>query len=48
MDENEKRNVEDFYAHRKLVLERIQNALKWERKNAKIHSKTVPQNRHSK
>lgn len=28
MTDNERRNVEDFYAHRALVLKRIQAALK--------------------
>ena len=28
MTEQERRNVEDFYAHRALVLKRIQQALK--------------------
>ena len=31
MTDNERRNVEDFYAHRALVLKRIQQALKQQR-----------------
>ena len=33
MTEQERRNVEDFYAHRALVLERIQQALLKEKRN---------------
>lgn len=48
MNDNDRRNVREFYEHRAYVLKRIQWALEWERKNAKVHSKTVSQNRHSK
>ena len=35
MTDNERRNVEDFYAHRAEVLKRIQHALAQEKRNAK-------------
>ena len=35
MTDTERRNVEDFYAHRALVLKRIQQALKQQRKKKK-------------
>ena len=35
MTDNERRNVEDFYAHRAGVLKRIQHALAQEKRNAK-------------
>ena len=31
MDENDRRNIEDFYAHRALVLKNIQRALEREK-----------------
>lgn len=32
MDDNDRRNIKDFYAHRKLVLERIKRSIEQEKK----------------
>ena len=35
MDNNDHRNIKDFYAHRKLVLERIKRSIEQEKKERK-------------
>ncbi len=35
MDDNDRRNIKDFYAHRKLVLERIKRSIEQEKKERK-------------